>query len=107
MFSPALYLPRFFTAQFATPVAAHGGIPCEARARPSSGGRTRTPNGRARTCCVANYTTPDRVIVPHYRGRKAARCEEGPRVAKRYRYLRTVVPNVLLKGYSYLATKVG
>src|ERR1700682_709164 len=24
-----------------------------------SGGRTRTPNGRARTCCVADYTTPD------------------------------------------------
>jgi hypothetical protein len=26
-----------------------------------SGGRTRTPNNRARTCRVANYTTPDRV----------------------------------------------
>src|SRR5262245_21867475 len=26
----------------------------------SSGGRTRTPNDRARTCCVADYTTPER-----------------------------------------------
>src|SRR5579862_7467332 len=26
----------------------------------SSGGRTRTPNNRARTCRVADYTTPDR-----------------------------------------------
>ena len=26
-----------------------------------SGGRTRTPNNRARTCRVADYTTPDRV----------------------------------------------
>src|SRR5690606_21904029 len=25
-----------------------------------SGGRTRTPNDRARTCCVADYTTPER-----------------------------------------------
>ena len=25
----------------------------------SSGGRTRTPNDRARTCCVADYTTPE------------------------------------------------
>src|SRR4249919_1777268 len=24
-----------------------------------SGGRTRTPNDRARTCCVADYTTPE------------------------------------------------
>jgi hypothetical protein len=36
----------------------------EARARhyavSSSGGRTRTPNNRARTCRVANYTTPER-----------------------------------------------
>ena len=27
--------------------------------RLSSGGRTRTPNGRARTCSVADYTTPE------------------------------------------------
>ena len=27
----------------------------------SSGGRTRTPNNRARTCRVADYTTPERV----------------------------------------------
>ncbi len=29
--------------------------------RGGSGGRTRTPNDRARTCCVADYTTPERV----------------------------------------------
>ncbi len=26
---------------------------------PGSGGRTRTPNDRTRTCCVADYTTPE------------------------------------------------
>src|SRR5436305_8333548 len=29
--------------------------PCAA----SSGGRTRTPKDRTRTCCVADYTTPE------------------------------------------------
>lgn len=28
-----------------------------------SGGRTRTPNDRARTCCVAYYTTPEGFII--------------------------------------------
>src|SRR5262245_48990407 len=42
--------------------------PC-GRARESdrdqrSGGRTRTPNNRARTCRVADYTTPERLIQP-------------------------------------------
>src|SRR3954465_12685497 len=28
-----------------------------------SGGRTRTPKDRTRTCCVANYTTPEWAAV--------------------------------------------
>ena len=33
--------------------------PSRDRLRGSSGERTRTPNDRARTCCVAYYTTPE------------------------------------------------
>jgi hypothetical protein len=34
-----------------------------AAGRGSSGERTRTPKSRTRTCCVANYTTPERAAA--------------------------------------------
>jgi hypothetical protein len=36
-------------------------LTCGNVSRSGSGGRTRTPNDRARTCSVADYTTPERV----------------------------------------------
>ena len=34
-------------------------LTCGNVSRSGSGGRTRTPNDRARTCSVADYTTPE------------------------------------------------
>ena len=38
-----------------------GAVTGAARYPVGSGGRTRTPNDRTRTCCVTDYTTPERV----------------------------------------------
>ena len=40
-----------------------GGRPA-GRPPDGSGGRTRTPNDRTRTCCVTDYTTPERAVRP-------------------------------------------
>jgi hypothetical protein len=37
-----------------------GAGPEQTRYSVGSGGRTRTPNDRTRTCCVTDYTTPER-----------------------------------------------
>ena len=77
-----------------------GAVLTESYGSAGSGGRTRTPKGRIRTCCVANYTTPEWAAVSiaegsqcspsRIRGRRRGRlwstvrsCERAPRVTAR------------------------
>ena len=64
-------------APMASQTEAPGHWPGALHLEGGSGGRTRTPNDRARTCSVADYTTPERAEA--HASRLAAVVRDGRR----------------------------